>query len=87
MFGGRILEPEAFGILLLNSRTKYDYAMNSKYLFMWDRKKIEFYDLKIPMIKENKLLVNFKISNSQKNAYIKSVVPGNDPDKIAIVVD
>ena len=54
---------------------------------MWDKKKIEFYDLKLPLKKENKLFVNFKISNSQKNAFIKSIVPGNDPDKIAIVVE
>jgi len=31
---------------------------------MWDKKKIEFYDLKLPLKKENKLFVNFKISNS-----------------------
>lgn len=54
---------------------------------MWDKKKIEFYDLKLRLNKQNKLFVNFKISQTQKNAFIKSIVPGNDPDKIAIVVE
>ena len=62
-------------------------TINGRFLFMWDRKKIEFYDLKLPMTKENKLFVNFKISPGQKNAFIKNIVTGNDPDKIAIVVE
>ena len=66
---------------------KYQFAMNSRYLFMWDKKKIEFYDLKLPLNRESKLNVNFKISLTQKNAYIKTIVPGNDPFKIAIVVE
>lgn len=39
------------------------------------------------MTSENKLFVNFKISPSQKNAFIKNIVTGNDPDKIAIIVE
>ena len=64
MFRGKKLESQAFGILLLNSRQRYEFAINSRYLFMWDKKKIEFYDLKLPLKRENKLFVNFKISNS-----------------------
>lgn len=39
------------------------------------------------MNKANRLNVNFRISIQQKNAFIKTLVPGNDPYKIAIVVE
>ena len=54
---------------------------------MWDKKQIMFYDLRLPLNKANKMYINFKISQTQKNAFVKTLVAGNDPDKVAIIVE
>ena len=85
--GKKNIEAQAISMLIQSTKQKMDYAVNSRYLFMWDKKQIQYYDLKYPLIKENRAYVNFKISSNQKNAFIKTIVPGNDPDKIAIVIE
>ena len=36
--------------------------MNEKYLFLWDKRQIDYYDLNDPLTPKNKMSVNFKIS-------------------------
>ena len=62
VFGLGHFDEQAMGILVVRDLKRLEMAINSRYLFIWDKKKIEFYDLKHPMTKENKLYVNFRIS-------------------------
>ena len=63
------------------------YVINDKYLLVWDLKSIHFYDLGLQMSSENRRELNFRISEKQRYSFIKSVYAGNDPNKIAIVID
>lgn len=56
-------ENERQNLLSYSYRLKKECTFNDRYLFVWDKRQIEYYDLREDITPKSRKLVNFNISS------------------------
>ena len=70
----------------MNAKNKKKCTINDRYLFIWDKRLIQYYDLTRDMTTKEMIEVNFSISRQQKNVEIEKIICGSNEKIVAIIV-
>jgi hypothetical protein len=69
------------------TKEELDFNIDNDRIYLWDKKKIFYYEFYRLFKDENKIKLSFSLSKSDKTSMIKQVQPGDCSDTIAIEVE
>jgi hypothetical protein len=71
----------------LVTHEKLDFNIDEDRIYMWDKKKILYYEFFRMFKEENRKDISFGISEKDNQSSIKQVYSGDNSDTLAIVIE